>query len=265
MKLTISTTLFYGNHIFDVLPQLKGERIDGIELRLKEPHFDYNEDTEIEELKRRAKKEKVRILSLHAPSGIDISGVDEWGRVKSVREVEKAIVIASRLGAEYVVVHPGEERKEDEQFEELKKSLAEIVEFSQDWGVSILIENTQPGKVGDDPGELKRMLDMVDTSVGFCLDTSHLNLYGMTMSEGMRILGGNIKEIHLSDNFGEKDDHVLPYEGKIDWTDFLKGIKALNFKGVMCFELMAREDCREVIRKIQEIYEEWQKKVQEVT
>jgi len=261
MKLTISTTLFYGNHIFDVLPQLKGEHIDGIELRLKESHFDYNEDDEIKELKKRAKKEKVKILSLHAPSGIDISDMDEWNRVRSVREVEKAIVIANRLAAEYVVVHPGEERKGEGQLEELKKSLTEIAEFSGDWGVRTLIENTQPGKVGDNPNELKTMLEWTNGKGGFCLDTSHLNLYGMKMSEGIRILGENIRQIHVSDNFGKNDDHLVPYEGNVDWEDFLRGAKVLDFDGILCFELMASKDYREVIKKIEEIYTEWQGKL----
>ena len=261
MKLTISTTLFYKNHIFDVLPKLKGKPVDGIELRLKEGHFNYNDNREIEELKKRAKKENINIFSLHAPSGIDISEPDEWERVRSVREVEKAIVIANRLKAEYVIVHPGEEKKEEKQFDELKKSLEEIMAFSQDWEVKILLENTQPGNVGDNPQQLKTIVEEMGENTGCCLDTSHLNLYGMKMSDGIRILGNRIKEFHLSDNLGKKDDHTIPYEGNIDWEDFLQGLNTVAFDGIMCFELMARDNYSEVIKKIKEIYTNWQKRL----
>jgi len=263
MKLSISTTLFYGNHIFDVLDKLKGFSFDGLELRLKEPHFDYNEDREIEGLKKRVKKEGLEILSLHAPSTIDISSCDEWERVRSVREVEKAIVIANRLGAGYVVVHPGETRTDTVlQLKMVKESVDEIVDFSMDWHISILLENTQPGRIGDDPGELLKILSMFKkSSIGCCLDTSHLNLFGVTMSNGIKTLGDGIKEIHTSDNFGENDDHLVPYKGKVDWEDFLKGLRDLHFDGIICFELMAQEDYVAVIRNIEGIYKKWQEKL----
>ncbi|MCK4233437.1 sugar phosphate isomerase/epimerase [candidate division WOR-3 bacterium] len=261
MKLSISTTLFYGDHIFDVLLALKGLSFDGLELRLKEPHFDHNEDREIKELGKRAKSAKIKIYSLHAPSGIDLSSVNEWDRVRSVREVEKAVVIANRIGADYVIIHPGEGRSEGEkQLRMFKNSMDEIVEFAEDWGTLILIENTLPGRIGDTPEEIVTILKMYEKSnIGFCLDTSHLNLLGLKMSDIIEPLGNYIKEVHVSDNQGKKDDHTLPYEGNVDWEDFLKGLKDIRFDGTLCFELMPEADYIPVVKKIGEIYRTWEK------
>ena len=260
MKLIISTTLFKDKQVINELKKLKSSCLDGLELRLREGHFDYNEDGEIKELKKRAKKERIEIFSVHAPSGIDISSVNEWERVRSVREVEKAIVVAKRLGANYVIVHPGEERLDgDVQIKKVKRSIAEIVDFSKIWKITILLENTQPGKIGDTPGELESILSMFDKSgIGCCLDTSHLNLLGAKMSDAISSLHKYIKEVHISDNHGKWDDHILPYDGNIDWNDFLGGLGDIHFDGGFCFELAPVEDYFPVLDKIEEIYREWQ-------
>jgi sugar phosphate isomerase/epimerase len=259
MKLSISTTLFYGNHIFDVLPELKGACFDGLELRLKEPHFDYNEDREIKELKKRAKKNKVKILSVHAPSGIDISATDEWERVRSVREVEKGIVIASRVGADYIVVHPGEEISDyDTQMKMVKRSFDEIIEFSEEWGVLVLVENLPPHKIGFDLNEIKNIIGWYNKGdIGCCLDTSHLNLCEIKMSDAINLLNEYIINVHVSDNQGEQDDHTLPYKGEIDWEDFIAGLKSIDFNGTLCFELMKEEQYLETIEQVCEIYDNW--------
>jgi sugar phosphate isomerase/epimerase len=266
MKLIISTTLFKDKQVIDELKNLKSSCLDGLELRLREGHFDYDEDSEIKELKKRAKKERIEIFSVHAPSGIDISSVNEWERVRSVREVEKAIVVAKRLGANYVIVHPGEERSDgDVQIKKVKRSIAEIVDFSEIWKITVLLENTQPGKIGDAPVELESILNMFDkTGIGCCLDTSHLNLLGAKMSDAISSLQKYIKEVHVSDNYGKRDDHILPFDGNIDWNDFLQGLKDIRFDGVLCFELSPVEDYSPILEKIEGIYREWMVKMSEI-
>jgi sugar phosphate isomerase/epimerase len=265
MKLSISTTLFYGNHIFDVLPNLRGLPIDGIELRMKEAQFDFNEDQQIKELKRIAKKEKVNIISLHVPSDIDLCDSDEWNRVRSVREVQKGIVIANRIGAEFVVIHPGERRIDEKvQMEMLRLSLDEIVQFAKDWEIQVLAENTQPGKIGDIPEEIAKILNWYDTPrPGWCFDTSHMNLCGITMGKALDVLGEDLVEVHVSDNMGKSDDHTLPGTGTIDWDDFLESIHRIRYNGILCYELMPEEDYIPVVERICEIYEGWTNRVSE--
>jgi sugar phosphate isomerase/epimerase len=259
MRLSISTTLFYGNYIFDVLPKLRGFPIDGLELRMKEAQFDFNEDRQIKELERIAKREKTRILSLHAPSDIDLCDRDEWNRVRSVREVQKGIVIANRLGAEFVVIHPGERRIDaGVQMEMLRLSLDELVQFAKEWERGILVENTQPGKIGDTPDEVERILGWYATPhLKWCFDTSHMNLCGIEMGEALERLGKELIEVHVSDNMGKTDDHTLPGEGSIDWSNFLEALKKVAFDGILCFELMPKDDYAPFVERICGIYHDW--------
>lgn len=263
MKLSISTTLFYGNHIVDVLPELRHIPIDGLELRMKEAHFDFNEDREIEDLKRIARKAKTRIISLHVPSDIDLCDADEWNRVRSVREVEKGIVIAQRLGAEFVVIHPGERRiNEVAQMEKLTMSLEETAQFGKEWNVQVLVENTQPGKIGDTPEEIERIVNWFEAPrLGWCLDTSHMNLCGIKMGKALERLGSRLVEVHVSDNGGKRDDHTIPGEGNIDWEDLLAALGRIRYGGILCFELMPDDDYMPMVNRICEIYEDWERRL----
>jgi len=54
--------------------------------------------------------------------------------------------------------------------------------------------------------------------VKLCFDAGHAHLDGGVPSalETAREL---LVTTHLHDNRGERDDHLLPYEGTIDWSD----------------------------------------------
>ncbi len=74
-----------------------------------------------------------------------------------------------------------------------------------------------------------------------CIDTGHANLhherdhtYLLRMFEEFR---GELIQVHISDNFGKKDDHGLPGEGSIDWQAVMSTLKTINFEGPFVFEL----------------------------
>ncbi|MGB7024805.1 MAG: TIM barrel protein, partial [Candidatus Acidiferrales bacterium] len=58
----------------------------------------------------------------------------------------------------------------------------------------------------------------------FCFDVGHAHMEdGVAISfEAMQDL---VVEAHVHDNHGEKDEHLIPYNGKIDW-DAALGILA---------------------------------------
>lgn len=55
----------------------------------------------------------------------------------------------------------------------------------------------------------------------FCFDIGHEFIY----NGGAGVLekhGSYLSCFHLHDNFGKEDDHILPFDGKIDWRNFAK-------------------------------------------
>ena len=74
-----------------------------------------------------------------------------------------------------------------------------------------------------------------------CVDTGHANLhrerdhtYLLRLLEEFR---DELIQIHISDNFGTKDDHGLPGKGSIDWRGVRSTLKTIGFKGPFVFEL----------------------------
>ncbi len=253
MRWGISTTLCKDESVFDCLDDI--DNFFGIELRLRQPHFDYEDKEEIKKLKSNLKKRDIEPISVHMPDkGVNIAAEDEWKRMFSVREVEKGILIASRLGAKSIVVHPGGKREESEIGASLK-SLAEIVNFSKEWGVKILIENTFPGDLGDNINDFGDIISKSHLPV--CLDTSHSYSSG-DASDIIKNYRDKIVHLHISDNLMKgNDDHLLPGEGKIDWVAFWKEMN--DFQGSAIFELMPALNIKKRISAIKGVIKEWEK------
>ena len=52
-----------------------------------------------------------------------------------------------------------------------------------------------------------------------------------------RKLGQNLKIMHLNDNYGIDDDHIMPYTGGINWSGFALALKEIGYKGDYCAEI----------------------------
>ncbi|MGH9680200.1 MAG: sugar phosphate isomerase/epimerase family protein, partial [Candidatus Acidiferrales bacterium] len=101
-------------------------------------------------------------------------------------------------------------------------SLEHLSLFARHRGVTMALENT-PGETAT-PANLKHFLERTRlTSVKLCFDSGHANLDGdvPTALETAREL---LVTTHLHDNRGERDDHLLPYEGTIDWGALLPAL-----------------------------------------
>jgi sugar phosphate isomerase/epimerase len=71
---------------------------------------------------------------------------------------------------------------------------------------------------------------------GFCFDTGHANLTGYAGLDSEEFLN-RLFTIHLSDNFGKRDDHLIPGEAKVDWTQVMDIIKRSSYKGPLTLEI----------------------------
>src|SRR5260221_11132529 len=71
------------------------------------------------------------------------------------------------------------------------------------------------------------------TSVKICFDAGHAHLAG-SVPEALEIVRDFVATTHLHDNRGEHDDHLLPYEGSVDWSATLPALPA---EARMAFEL----------------------------
>ena len=50
-----------------------------------------------------------------------------------------------------------------------------------------------------------------------------------------------IKVLHIHDNHGMNDEHLIPYMGVIDWKEFVLALKEIEFDGVFSMEAKLKD------------------------
>jgi len=251
MRIGISSTLVKDSSIFPLISLMGERKFLFLEARCKKSHFDYENIETIKKLKATLKRAGVTPLALHPPDWIDVGSQNEWERMRSVREVEKCILVAEKLHIQRIILHPANSITE---ISFIRKSLDEIVLFSEEWGVEVVLENPFPPKTGSDLETLKALSD--GYKVGICLDTSHLFANGDVDYVVLNNISGLVKEVHASDSrFSGKDDHLLPGEGKLNWKEIFKNIDNNDIDVII--ELMPAINLEKRLDEIEGVMERW--------
>ena len=165
--------------------------------------------------------------------------------------LEAEIALAVRLGAEVLVVHGGTlglDRSPPPWAE-----VAALAARARDSGTILALENG--GRVGIAP--LRRALEVFgddprSSGLGVCLDAGHAHrsrrLDGLGPADYVAELGPAIVEVHVHDNRGEEDLHLVPGRGTIDWPPLLKALRTLGPRTVFCIEVKCASTPIETLR-----------------
>lgn len=72
--------------------------------------------------------------------------------------------------------------------------------------------------------------------LGICIDMNHVNLYEDFAAVGANS-AGLIRTVHVSDNHGTKEEHLVPGDGIINWENALAAIYKSGYRGPINMEL----------------------------
>jgi len=245
MRSALMTGAFYQTDLLLVLDKIAQIGYDIIEIWCYEPHFYYQSDEYPRKVRSELKHRNITVHSLHATFHeiLYLSGPDECDRIHALETIKKQARIASYLGANLIVIHPGynnfsnsSERKN--RMRNILISIEQLLCFCGKLGLGIAIENMGPGYFGDKFGEINHILNQFKReNIGLCLDTSHAHLTD-DLYKYLERLGHRIFSFHISDNRGINDDHLPPGQGNINWGKFAKALKRLNYKGPLVLEIL---------------------------
>lgn len=70
-----------------------------------------------------------------------------------------------------------------------------------------------------------------------CVDTGHAVVAKKDPAEMIKILGGRTKVLHIQDNLGTRDEHLIPTEGIIKWREVALALREVNYRGTFNFEV----------------------------
>jgi len=128
---------------------------------------------------------------------------------------------------------PGEEY-ELSKFDAVMTSLEHLKVSAKDRGVQLLLENI-PNELGT-PERLVEFLQYTRLNVKICFDTGHAHMtHGL--HPAFETLRTYIASTHVHDNRGEKDEHLMPFDGDIDWTEAVRDLRRGEGQFPVLFEI----------------------------
>lgn len=88
------------------------------------------------------------------------------------------------------------------------------------------------------PEELVDLVDSIDMdNVCICLDVGHAHLMSEDFEKTMRCYGTRLRAMHIADNDGTSDQHLLPFHGNINWSSVMKAICEIGYAGEFTYEI----------------------------
>jgi sugar phosphate isomerase/epimerase len=203
--------------------------IPAVEIFCSAPHFDYRTEQTVREMADCLGSTGLQLHSLHAPTERNLSHGRDNGaplaiseperarRIEAIDEMKRALEVAERIPFRFFVVHLGGERQpaDGRRMDAAFSSLEQMVLFAKQRGVVIALENT-PGELGAPATLLQFIAQTHLHDLRLCFDTGHANI-GDGIAASFKVMQDLVVTTHVHDNHGEKDEHLVPFDGAIDW------------------------------------------------
>lgn len=249
----ISTHLYHGERLQRAhLAEIADHGFDAVELFATRAHFDYHDPRAIEMLAGWLHELKLALPSVHAPI-VDALPEGRWGRAYStadrhadawhatLREMQAALDIARRIPFRFFVVHVGvpdaqKPGPQDNDRGTAIRSIEAIHRLAEPLGVKVALE-----VMGNRLSTAEALVDLIENDLdgmdlGICMDVGHAFLLG-DAADAIETAAGYLVTTHVHDNRRRHDDHLVPFEGAIDWAGTVMAFEKIGYDGVLMFEV----------------------------
>jgi sugar phosphate isomerase/epimerase len=249
----LSTHLFHTRRLErDDLARIRDAGFPLVEVFATRTHVDYHDRAHVEVVREWIEALGLRTWGVHLPI---TDGVREgvWGRPLSnastdggrrgeaLRETTAAIAAAGILGAQVAVLHlgvpEGQQVLADDNDERAASGCLEpIAAACASAGVRLALE-VIPNRLSTATAVLAWLRGDLDLGqTGACLDVGHAHMIGGVV-DAIDTLSGDVITTHIHDNAGTADDHLIPFDGTIEWPAALFALAKVGYTGPFVFEL----------------------------
>lgn len=253
MRFGISTHLYHRERLRrEHLAEIASHGFEAVELFALKGHFDYHDPGAIAALKGWLIETGLALHSIHAPifdalkegkprRMFSNATRKESERALALEETELALGIAREIPTGYLVVHLGvpasvQSDPSDNDRAVAEKSLEAIDALAEPLGVRVAAE-VIPNPLSGAAHLVEVLEGKVDLPrAGVCLDFGHAHVMG-DLIDAIDVLSGHLITTHVHDNFGKKDDHLVPFDGNIDWAAALMSVQKIGYDDTLLFEL----------------------------
>jgi len=177
----------------------------------------------------------------HGPFfGLDVASLDRKISDYSFHSIIRGLEVSRSLGAEVMVIHTGylpqySRGGRRHWFRNFRRKMTQIAEEAGRIGIKLALENTWD----DRPEVILHMLEMLpDNSAWVCLDTGHMNAFSRyPVRRWWSVLGKSVIALHLHDNDGLSDDHLVPGCGTFDFQALVDEVVGSGSVPLLDFEV----------------------------
>jgi sugar phosphate isomerase/epimerase len=272
MQRVLSTYRYINQPLTPVLlAEISQAGIATVEIFCAPQHFSYREPQAVRELADTLGEYRLELHALHSPTERDLSPGRESGvpisisdperirRLDAVDEVKRALEVAERIPCRYLIQHMGHGRQsaDPRKLDAAFSSLEQLSIFAKARGVTIALENT-PDELGA-PSSLQHFI--ADThlhDLKLCFDTGHAHIED-GVEPGIDAVRERVVTAHIHDNHGEKDEHLLPYEGTIDWDAALAALANAPQPVALVLELKEQPGGKPTLDQIRATFDKLEK------
>lgn len=252
MRFGISTHLYHDRRLErDHLEQVASHGFEAIELFATRSHFDYYDEGAIATLADWLSETGLTLNSVHAPIMARAAGgpsderysnalADNARRQAAVRETEAALQIARRIPFNVLVVHLGTPAAKSQPGDNTRasafRSAEEICRLAEPLGVRIALE-VIPNELSTVAALVEMLERNLDTPhAGICLDFGHAHLMG-DVADAVETAAEHVIATHVHDNRRKDDEHLVPYQGSINWDMALTTMQKIGYDATYLMEL----------------------------
>jgi protein FrlC len=248
MKISLSSFVYFNFTLEDAIRRTAEAGYDGIDIWGGRPHA-YRRDLSKEDIAhlRTLLNDANLAVASFIPAQFRyptcLCSSNEVVRRDSVAYIQDSIETAAGLGAPIVSVCPGHSihgQGKDDARARLTESLLAICEFAAQFDLRIAIEpadHYETDLINTTEDAMRLIEELGQPNLGVLVDNGHAHVVGEPAADAVRTAGDRLFHLHIDDNNGLRDQHLIPGEGTCDIAGFLATLKDIAYEEFLCAEL----------------------------
>ncbi len=202
----------------------------------------------LREERARAQEAGIAFSQTHSPWRYPPKDFLPEDRAERKEKMLRSIYGTAILGSPYMAIHPvmpfgADNDPEPQRFWDMNlEFMSALLLFAKEQNVVLCLENMPMRRLSlSTPEQIGRFVRELDSEqIKMCLDIGHCNVFGISPAQAFTEEKDLIRILHIHDNDGSGDQHLLPGDGNIDWVAFKASLSC--YEGVLSMEPGAKVD-----------------------
>jgi sugar phosphate isomerase/epimerase len=234
-----------------LLDQMVSGGAEVVEIFASRGHFNYTDRQHVREVANWFRSTGIMFHSMHSPMygaevsshggspPLNIAGPEKRERIAAMDEIKRAIEVAEQSPFRFLVQHVGvsNEQADERKTEAAISSLEHLHAFAKPLGVQLLVEN-----IVNDLSTPEALLELLRAGrfegIGICFDVGHAHLV-QGVRQSFETLKDRIYSTHVHDNHKDRDSHLWPGQGNIDWKEAMSLLRGAPHVPPLLLEIEA--------------------------